>query len=224
MLYSGSTALFDQTECFGNLHHDQGNQNQTQTDQILCAGKGDQTENCAQRGKQHQTHQQNGGQRSKIQIAVGEHTNLEQGMLGAHIECLHHLRERQYHEGKCLTAFDHAGLGFAEIVGDQRQHTEHDTLKDDLKYIEAFARHGYIGTVCGVNLYDKKDAKDNEIVVGTRKAVTAFIKKGTEVELYTKGSRAAEDANIRKNTAISRKYYVMALTNETQVTKIIKTA
>jgi hypothetical protein len=98
------------------------------------------------------------------------------------------------------------------------------TLKDDLKYVEAFARHGYIGTVCGVNLYDKKDAKDNEIVVATRKAVTSFIKKGTEVELYTKGSRAAEDANIRKNTAISRKYYVMALTNETQATKIIKTA
>lgn len=97
-------------------------------------------------------------------------------------------------------------------------------LKDDLKYVEAFARHGYIGTVCGVNLYDKKDAKDNEIVVATRKAVTSFIKKGTEVELYTKGSRAAEDANIRKNTALSRKYYVVALTNETQVTKIIKTA
>jgi hypothetical protein len=98
------------------------------------------------------------------------------------------------------------------------------TLKDDLKYVEAFARHGYIGTVCGVNLYDKKDAKDNEIVVATRKAVTGFIRTGTEVELYTKGSRAAEDANIRKNTAISRKYYVMALTNETQATKIIKTA
>lgn len=97
-------------------------------------------------------------------------------------------------------------------------------LKDDLKYVEAFARHGYIGTVCGVNLYDKKDAKDNEIVIGTRKAVTAYIKTGTEVELYTKGNRSAEDANIRKNTAISRKYYVMALTNETQATKIIKTA
>ena len=98
------------------------------------------------------------------------------------------------------------------------------TLKDDLKYVEAFARHGYIGTVCGVNLYDKKNAKDNEICIGTRKDVTAFIKKGTEVELYTKGSRAAEDANIRKNTALTRKYYVVALTNETQATKIIKIA
>ena len=94
------------------------------------------------------------------------------------------------------------------------------TLKDDLKYVEAFARHGYIGTVCGVNLYDKRNAKDNEICIGTRKAVTAFTKKGTEVEVVTKNTRSAEDANIRKNTAFSRKYYVVALTNETQAVKI----
>ena len=94
------------------------------------------------------------------------------------------------------------------------------TLKDDLKYVEAFVRHGYIGTVCGVNLYDKRDAKDNEICIGTKKAVTAFTKKGTEVELSTKGNRSAADANIRKNSAHSRKYYVVALTNETQAVKI----
>lgn len=95
-------------------------------------------------------------------------------------------------------------------------------LKEDLKYIEAFARHGYIGTVCGVNLYDKKNAKDNEICIGTRAAVTAFTKKGTEVEVISKDTRSAEDANIRKNTAFSRKYYVVALTNETQAAKIVK--
>ena len=94
------------------------------------------------------------------------------------------------------------------------------TLKDQLKYVEAFARHGYIGTVCGVNLYDKKDAKDNEICIGTKKAVTAFIKKGTEVEVVSKDTRSAEDANVRKNSAFSRKYYVVALTNETQAAKI----
>lgn len=98
------------------------------------------------------------------------------------------------------------------------------TLKDELKYIEAFARHGYIGTVCGVNLYDKKNAKDNEICIGTRAAVTAFTKKGTEVEVISKDTRSAEDANIRKNTAFSRKYYVVALTNESQAAKIVKNA
>ena len=95
------------------------------------------------------------------------------------------------------------------------------TLKDQLKYIEAFARHGYIGTVCGVNLYDKKNAKDNEICIGTRAAVTAFVKTGTEVEVISKNTRSAEDANVRKNSAFSRKYYVVALTNETQAAKIV---
>lgn len=94
------------------------------------------------------------------------------------------------------------------------------TLKDQLKYVEAFARHGYVGTVCGVNLYDKRNAKDDEICIGTKNAVTAFTKKGTEVEVVSKNTRSAEDANVRKNTAFSRKYYVVALTNETQVAKI----
>lgn len=97
-------------------------------------------------------------------------------------------------------------------------------LKEDLKYIEAFARHGYIGTVCGVNLYDKRNAEDTEICVGTRAAVTAFTKKGTEVEVISKNTRSAEDANVRKNTAFSRKYYVVALTNETQAVRIVRNA
>ena len=98
------------------------------------------------------------------------------------------------------------------------------TLKDDLKFVEAYARHGYIGSVCNVNLYDKMNAKDNEICIGTRAAVTAFVKKGTEVEQITKNVRSAEDANVRKNTAFTRKYYVVALTDETQAVKIVKTA
>lgn len=98
------------------------------------------------------------------------------------------------------------------------------SLKDQLKYVEAYARHGYIGTVCGVNLYDKKNAKDNEICIGTRKAVTAFVKKGTEVEVVSKGTRSEEAANKRKNSAFSRKYYVVALTDESQCAKIVKGA
>ena len=55
-------------------------------------------------------------------------------------------------------------------------------LKDDLKYVEAFVRTGYVGTVAGVNLYTKKDATLGTIVGGTKGAVTVFNKKGTEVE------------------------------------------
>ena len=54
-------------------------------------------------------------------------------------------------------------------------------LKDDLKYVEAYVRTGYIGTVGGVNLYTKADATEGEIVIATKDAVTLFIKKGAEV-------------------------------------------
>jgi len=94
-------------------------------------------------------------------------------------------------------------------------------LKDDLKYVEAFAKQGYVGTVAGINLYTKKDAKAGEIIIATKEAVTLFVKKGTEVE---QPPRSAEDANIRKNTILSRKYYLAALTDATKAVKITLTA
>ena len=86
-------------------------------------------------------------------------------------------------------------------------------LKDDLKYVEAFVRTGYVGTVAGVNLYTKKDATVGTIVGGTRGAVTVFNKKGTEVEQERKG-------NERENTIFSRKYYVAAITDFGKAFKI----
>ena len=90
-------------------------------------------------------------------------------------------------------------------------------LKDDLKYMEAFVKTGYVGTVAGINLYTKKDATPGTIVIGTKEAVTLFNKKGTEVE---QPSRDSQDANIRKNTILSRKYYLVALTDATKAVKI----
>jgi hypothetical protein len=86
-------------------------------------------------------------------------------------------------------------------------------LKDELKYVEAFARQGYIGSVAGVNLYDKADATEGEIVVGIRGAVTIFNKKGVEIE-------PDREKNTRLNTVYSRKYYVVALTDESKAVKI----
>lgn len=86
-------------------------------------------------------------------------------------------------------------------------------LKEDLKYVEAFAKQGYVGTVGGVNLYTKKDAVENTIIIATKDAVTLFNKKGTEVE-------QERDSNIRKNSIFSRKYYFAALTDETKAVKI----
>lgn len=88
-------------------------------------------------------------------------------------------------------------------------------LAEDLKYVESFVRSGYIGTVGGVSIYTKKDATKGTIVVATKQAVTIFNKKGTEVE-------TERDANIRKNSIWSRKYYIAALTDATKAVKIIK--
>lgn len=86
-------------------------------------------------------------------------------------------------------------------------------LKDDLKYVEAFARHGYVGTVAGWNLYTKKDAVAGTIVGGTKEAVTLFNKRGVEIE-------QERDADHRKNLIFSRKYYLAALTDATKAVKI----
>lgn len=90
-------------------------------------------------------------------------------------------------------------------------------LKDDLKYVEAFARTGYVGTVGGINLYTKKDAVEGTVIIGTKEAVTLFNKKGTEVE-------QERDSNIRQTSVYSRKYYLAALTDETKAVKITVTA
>ena len=90
-------------------------------------------------------------------------------------------------------------------------------LKEDLKYVESFSRNGYVGTVAGINLYTKKDAVKGTIIIATKEAVTLFNKKGTEVE---QPPRDSEDANIRKNTILSRKYYLAALTDATKAVKL----
>lgn len=94
-------------------------------------------------------------------------------------------------------------------------------LKDDLKYIEAYVKTGYIGTVAGVNLYTKKDATEGTIIVATKEAVTIFNKKGVTVEQITENMRSETAANIRQNTIFSRKYYIVALTDESKAVKIV---
>jgi hypothetical protein len=105
------------------------------------------------------------------------------------------------------------GVSIFAFVNPKDKAKVRKALKDSLQYVEAFAKNGYIGSVAGINLYDKADATEGEIVVATKEAVTIFKKKGTEIE-------RERDANIRKNTAYSRKYYVVALTNESKAVKI----
>ena len=52
-------------------------------------------------------------------------------------------------------------------------------------------------------------------MVATSQAVTIFNKRGTEIE-------QKREPNIRKNEIYSRKYYVVALTDETKAVRIMK--
>ena len=105
------------------------------------------------------------------------------------------------------------GLELFAFVHNDDMAAVRKALKDELKYVEAFARQGYVGTVAGWNLYTKKNAVAGTIVGGTKQAVTLFTKKGTEVE-------QERDGNIRKNTIYSRKYYLAALTDATKAVKL----
>lgn len=90
-------------------------------------------------------------------------------------------------------------------------------LKESLQFVEAYVRTGYIGTVNGVSVYTSNEATEGTIILATKKAVTYFTKKGTEVE-------QERDANIRKNTVYSRKYGIFAFTDATQAVKLTKGA
>lgn len=105
------------------------------------------------------------------------------------------------------------GLELFAFVNPKDMAKVRKALKDELKYVEAFARQGYVGTVAGWNLYTKKDAVENTIVGGTREAVTLFNKRGIEIE-------QERDADIRQNSIWSRKYYLAALTDATKAVKI----
>ena len=88
-------------------------------------------------------------------------------------------------------------------------------LKDDLKYVEAYAKNGYVGTVAGINLYGKADATAGTIIVATKDAVTLFVKTGVETE-------QERDSNTRQNSIFNRKYYLAALTDATKAVKMVK--
>ena len=90
-------------------------------------------------------------------------------------------------------------------------------LKDDLKYVTEYAKNGYVGTVAGINLYQKADATKGTIIVATKDAVTLFVKTGVETE-------QDRDKDTRHNFIYSRKYYLAALTDATKAVKIVKTA
>jgi HK97 family phage major capsid protein len=103
--------------------------------------------------------------------------------------------------------------GLFLLVSPEDQAYIRKALKDDLKYSEGFARSGYIGTVCGVPVTTSSAIPAGKAYLGTKDAVTVFIKKDTETEYE-------RDAETRANKYFVRKVGVVALTNANKMVKI----
>lgn len=120
-------------------------------------------------------------------------------------------------DGAAALAFEGEDVPIFALVHKNDVKEIRKNLKDSLQYVEAYIRKGYIGTVNGVSIYTSNEATEGSPILATKKAVTYFSKKGTEVEQEREG-------NIRKNTVYSRKYGIFAFTDATQAVKLTKGA
>lgn len=118
-------------------------------------------------------------------------------------------------DGAAALAFEGEDVSAFALVHKNDVKEIRKNLKDSLQYVEAYIRTGYIGTVNGVSIYTSNEATEGSPILATKKAVTYFSKKGTEVE-------QDRDKNIRKNTVYSRKYGIFAFTDATQAVRLKK--
>lgn len=109
--------------------------------------------------------------------------------------------------------FKEKNTGLFALVNPVGLATLKKNLKDDLKYVEAFSRVGYLGSVAGVPIYSSNIIPDGEVIIANKEAVTAFINKSSEWE-------DERDANTRKNTYYVRTVAVIALTDEKKACRI----
>lgn len=84
--------------------------------------------------------------------------------------------------------------------------------KDQLSYVEAYVRRGYVGTLAGVPIYVSKAVADGKAYLACKSAITCFMKKGVETE-------QERDADHRKTTIYGRNVKVIAITDATKVAK-----
>lgn len=83
------------------------------------------------------------------------------------------------------------------------------TLSDQLMYVESYIRIGAIGSILGVPIYTSKAVPSGCMFMATKDAVTAFIKKGVNVE-------QRRDVNTKLNEVFASRYAVIALTDESK--------
>lgn len=90
--------------------------------------------------------------------------------------------------------------------------------KDELKYVEAFVRSGYVGHLAGVPIFVTK-ALDNEAgkaeaYLATKDAITCFMKKGVETEQL-------RDPGTRSTAIVGRNVKVIAATKLNKIFKYL---
>lgn len=105
---------------------------------------------------------------------------------------------------------DSEEIGFSALVNPSMKATLRKALKSDLQYVEAFVRAGYIGSICGIPIYTSKAVSKKEVIICSKAATTAFMKKEVETE-------QSRDIETRTNTVVARNVKVIALTDERYV-------
>lgn len=90
--------------------------------------------------------------------------------------------------------------------------------KDELKYVEAFVRSGYVGHLAGVPIFVSKaldnDDEKAEAYLATKDAITCFMKKGVETEQL-------RDPGTRSTAIVGRNVKVIAATKLNKIFKYL---
>lgn len=114
-----------------------------------------------------------------------------------------------------LALEDNEENGFFALVSPKTKAILRKSIGEELKYVEAFARTGYIGSVCGIPVYTSKAVADDKVIIANPQAVTCFMKKDVEIE-------QDRDIDTRTNTIVGRNVKVIALTDESKCVIIAK--
>ena len=101
--------------------------------------------------------------------------------------------------------------GLTILINPAQQAYFRKQLADSLSYVEAYVRTGYLGSVCGANILVSNVVPEKAcFILQGNKAVTLFLKKGTELETF-------RQPNTRTNEVYIRKVGLVALTDNTKI-------
>lgn len=116
-----------------------------------------------------------------------------------------------------LAKFPEGEEGLNMFINPDQKAQLRKSLGEELKYVEDFARTGYIGHVMGVPIHESKAVPAKTAFIASKEAVTLFVKKDVS-------SETSREANLRKNDMYFRRENVMALTDATRALKLTEAA